>query len=137
VILAVAVVMNLLNFNIKQNKLLITLFVLNMALSFCELFEITMRYGIDYNAYIQQAGAVYNGERDYTMLSSHLGPCYYPAGHIWHYIPAYWVHLQTDHAETIIKFGTHIIHSLLIVFVTKISYVYTRDPKGRDESAQA
>ena len=59
----------------------------------CELFNLKWRYGVDYVAYIQQAGAVYMGERDYTMLSSHLGPCYYPAGHIWHYIPAYWLHL--------------------------------------------
>jgi hypothetical protein len=50
--LALAFIMNLFNFNISQNKLLAIVFVLNMLLSVCELFEITMRYGIDYNAYI-------------------------------------------------------------------------------------
>jgi len=126
-LMVAGVTMNLLGFKIQRRNFLILIFVGNMLLSICEIFEISMRYGIDYNAYIQQAGAVYNGETDYTKLSSHLGPCYYPAGHIWHYIPAYWLHLQTDYAEYIIKFGHQIIHSLIIVFVTKISYVYFND----------
>lgn len=79
---------------------------------------------MDYVAYIQQAGAVYMGERNYALLSSHLGPCYYPAGHIWHYIPAYWLHLQTHHAETIIKFGHHVIHTICIMVVYNISRLY-------------
>jgi hypothetical protein len=32
------------------------------------------------------------GERDYSKLSSNLGACYYPAGHIWHYIPVVKLH---------------------------------------------
>ena len=137
-LMAAGAILNLLSIKLERKHVLAFLFVANMLLSICELFEITMRYGIDYNAYIQQAGAVYNGETDYTKLSSHLGPCYYPAGHIWHYIPAYWLHLQTDYAEYIIKFGTHIIHSLIIVFVTDISYVYfSDDAKSLSRSSQA
>ena len=72
---------------------------------------------------------MYNGETDYTKLSSNLGPCFYPAGHIWHYIPAYWLHLQTEQAEVIIKFGHLVIHSLINVMVAKIAYLYFNDKK--------
>ena len=50
------------------------------------------QYAVDYNAYLQQANAVWMGERDYTKLSSNLGACFYPAGHIWHYIVVVWLH---------------------------------------------
>jgi hypothetical protein len=73
---------------------------------------------------------VYNGERDYTKLSSNLGPCFYPAGHIWHFIPAFWLHLQTEKAEHIIKFIHIVIHSLVILYVVKIAYLYFRKDTG-------
>jgi hypothetical protein len=111
--------------NLNQTLLLNVCFWVNLALASIYLFEQTGdRYGIDYIAYIQQAAAVYNGETDYTRLSSNLGPCFYPAGHIWHYIPAYWLHLQTEYAEYIIKFGHLVIHSLINVVVAKIAYMY-------------
>ena len=113
-----------LNVAYKKENYLTFLFFTNLILSLPQLSDWQTRYGVDYVAYIQQAGAVYNGERDYAKLSSHLGPCYYPAGHIWHYIPAYWLHLSTESAEVIIKAGHHIIHSITILFVTKIAYQY-------------
>ena len=67
---------------------------------------------------------MYNGERDYTKISSHLGPCFYPAGHLFHYIPVFWLHLQTPLAEKIVQFGYILIHSLTIVYATKIAYLY-------------
>ena len=85
---------NLFDINFSRNTVLFTIFVINTVLGSPYLVEVTgERYGIDYVAYIQQAGAVYNGERDYTKLSSNLGPCFYPAGHLLHYLPAYWLHL--------------------------------------------
>jgi hypothetical protein len=47
-----AVIMNLFSIKLDRKIVLIFLFVTNMLLSVCELFEISMRYGIDYNAYI-------------------------------------------------------------------------------------
>jgi hypothetical protein len=44
------------------------------------------------------------GERDYRRISSNVGLCFYPAGHLWHFIPAYILHLWTPYAEVIIKF---------------------------------
>ena len=65
-------------------------------MSVCESFELKDRYGDEYTSYIQQAGAYYLGERDYTRLSSYIGPINDPAGHIWHYLPAYIFHLYSN-----------------------------------------
>jgi len=112
------------------------IWLINVPLGCLYLNNIDWRYGVDYIAYIQQAGAVWHGERDYTKLSSNLGPCYYPAGHIWQYIPAYWLHLQTEEAELIMKFIHIIVHTLTITFVTKIAYLYwsTESVEGKTNS---
>ena len=77
------------------------------------------------------------GERDYTLLSSHLGPCYYPAGHIWHYIPAYWLHLKTHNAENFIKLVHQVIHTLCIMVVFLISHLYFRTSKNQESVPKA
>ena len=77
------------------------------------------------------------GERDYTLLSSHLGPCYYPAGHIWHYIPAYWLHLKTHNAENFIKLVHQVIHTLCIMVVFLISHLYFRTNKNQESVPKA
>ena len=76
---------------------------------------------------------MYYGERDYTWLSSNLGPCYYPAGHIWHYVLVFMLHLYTERAEIIVKFIHVIIHTLNIVFSTKIAYLYFSDEPERSK----
>jgi len=92
-VLVIGLILYVFGIQLPQPAMLSFIFFVNIILSIPELFELTNRFGIDYVAYLQQAGAVYNGETDYTMLSSTLGPCFYPAGHIWHYIPVYWLHL--------------------------------------------
>lgn len=136
VVLAIGLALHIYDKKLKQSHIIILILVLNTVLGFQELFELNVRFGIDYIAYIHQARAAYSGERNFTKLSSQIGPCYYPAGHIWHYIPAVWLHMQTDHAETIIKVGHQFIHSLIIIFVTKISYVYFRDSKDSRHSSK-
>lgn len=64
------------------------------------------------------------GETDYTKISSNQGPCFYPAGHIWHYVPAALLHYQTRYAELIMKVVFIFIHSLTNHFIGKISYLY-------------
>ena len=44
--------------------------------------------GVDTEAYLQQAYQVQRGVTDYTKISSYQGPCYYPAGHLYHYLLA-------------------------------------------------
>lgn len=130
-LVGLGIFLNIFGINFGRDKVLLFAFFVNLLMGTIYLFEVSGdRYGIDYIAYIQQAGAVYNGERDYTKLSSNLGPCFYPAGHIWHYIPAFWLHLQTESAEYYIKFLHLVIHSLVIVYIVKIAYLYFREDKG-------
>lgn len=68
------------------------------------------------------------GETDYTKLSSNLGACYYPAGHIWHYIPVVFVHRYFgDMAVPVMKLVHAAIHSLTLRYVVRIAYLYFDD----------
>ena len=65
------------------------------------------------------------GETDYKKLSSNLGACYYPAGHIWHYIPVVLVHKALgDFAVPVMKLVHAAVHSLTLVYVTRTAYIY-------------
>ena len=81
-------------------------------------------YGIDYTAYINQANQVANGQRDYTKLSSLQGPCFYPAGNLWHYLPVYYLHIATTDAEYIMKIVHFLVHSVIIVLMSKTAFKY-------------
>jgi len=52
-------------------------------------------FGVDYTAYVIQAGEVANGQRNYSMISSIQGPAFYPSGLFIHYIPVYYLHMYT------------------------------------------
>ena len=65
-----------------------------------------------------------------------MGPCFYPAGHLYHYLAAYWLHLQTEDAEYIIKFGHLVIHSLTIFFIVKMAYIYFAEEKASSSNEQ-
>ena len=124
-IMCIGILCYVFGYSFHSRTVLIFCFVMNIILGLYKLVSVDgMRYGIDYIAYLQQAAAVWNGETDYTKLSSNLGPCFYPAGHIWHYIPAVWLHLYTEHAEIIIKFAHNIILCLVNYYITSIAYLY-------------
>lgn len=126
-ILLTGLLLNISNIKIHRTALLAALCLANVVLSLPNLFMLNPRFGWDYVAYLQQAGAVYHGERNYTKLSSTQGPAYYAAGHIYHYLVAYWVHLQTESAEQIIKLVHILVHTLAIFFASKISFIYFAD----------
>ena len=66
-----------------------------------------------------------NGQFDYTKLSSLQGPCFYPAGSIWHYMPVYYLHMfSPEYAVFIMKFIHFLIHSGVIVLMSKVAYEY-------------
>ena len=90
-------------------------------------------FGIDYDAYLQQAHAVLQGERNYLKLSSNLGAAYYPANHIWHYILFVLVHQRTPDAIFYMRCVHNLIYQLTLYFVIKIAYLYFPD---EDESAE-
>ena len=129
-ILAVGLLLWLFKVELNQTYVYALILLANLALSYHYLHEVSFRYGVDYVAYLQQAGAVLNGERDYTRLSSHQGPCYYPAGHILHYMPAFMLHMRTENAETIIKAVHMVMHSVTLISASRLGYLYHQtDPK--------
>ena len=85
------------------------------------------RFGPDYTAYLSQASQFISGQTNYVKISSVQGPSFYPAGHLWHYVPVVWLYRLTDNAEYIWKFCHFLILSAIQYFVAKISYAYFRD----------
>ena len=52
------------------------------------------------------------------------GPCFYPAGYLWFYDPAYYLHIALEEAEYVMKMFFYLIHTISITLVSKISYDY-------------
>ena len=55
---------------IKFSHLLIWVFLINMLMSLPSLLLIENRFGVDTTAYLNQAGQVYNGQRDYKLIDT-------------------------------------------------------------------
>jgi len=106
------------------NRMVAITFIGNVLLHLPSLLKVNYRHGIDYPAYINQAGCVVAGETRYNRISSLQGPCFYPAGHLWVFIPAYLLHIYTEYAEFIVKFVFFLMHSTNMALVTKIAYAY-------------
>lgn len=73
---------------------------------------------------MNQAGQFISGQTNYSKISSVQGHCFYPAGHLWHYVPIYWLHMFTDQAENCVKILHMLIHSATLILVIKIGYKY-------------
>jgi len=52
------------------------------------------------------------------------GFCFYPAGHLWHYVVMYLVYLRTDYGEYILKIVHVLLHSGILVIVCNLAYKY-------------
>jgi hypothetical protein len=115
---------NLFGVTFKQRTVIALTVLVNLLTGFPKAFDFYNRWGMDYTAYIQQAGAFYNGERDYSRISGQIGPCYYPAGHLYHFAIAYWIHLQTEYGETIVKLLFYCFFTISQVYIVKICYLY-------------
>ena len=109
------------------NHVLIFAFGTNLVLSYYDFNDAAKEMGIDYIAYIQQAAAVWNGETNYTKISSTLGPCFYPGGHLFQYMAFLSIHYLTENAIQIVKVIHYFIYSTIIVFLIKICKVYFKD----------
>ena len=75
--MAIGVICYVFGYNYSSTSVLAFCFMMNIILGLYKLVgygddnvQIGDRYGVDYIAYLQQATAVWNGERDYTKLSS-------------------------------------------------------------------
>jgi hypothetical protein len=102
-------------------------FLINLGFYAPLIFKKFKRYGPDTTAYINQAGQFALGQTNYFLLSSGQGPCYYPAGHLWHYIPIYHLYMFTDNAEMIYRTLHMVINSLVLTLIGLISYKYFKN----------
>ena len=129
IILALGFILYTINVEIDPWKIKMMVFILNIALSCQQLLRNGEGNppGIDYTAYVNQAGQFAMGQTDYSRISSLQGPCFYPAGHLWLYLPVYYLHLYTDQAVLIMRLVHILVHSLTLLFVTNISYKYYKE----------
>ena len=118
--------MHLLGIVVEPGRMQAFAFVANVVLHLPSLWKTSEpQYGIDYTAYINQANQVANGQLDYTQLSSLQGPCFYPAGSIWHYMPVYYLHMYSpEDAVFVMKFIHFLVHSGIIVLMSKVACKY-------------
>ena len=127
----IALFFNLMDIVFPQKTMMATLFIVNFIFYVPKFYRYFSRYGIDLPAYIAQASQFADGQTNYDKIGSVQGGCMYPAGHLWHYVPVWWMFLMTDKAEYIWK-GVHmILHILIQYFIGKISYSYFRDRRNR------
>lgn len=112
----------LLGIKVNRSLMIWTVFLVNLALQCGSLYMPFRRFGPDTTAYINQAGQFISGQTDYSQISSVQGPCYYPAGHLWHYVPIYYMYLATDQAEQYLKLLHIVALTVVSVLVSKIAY---------------
>lgn len=119
----------MLEIRIPKWLLLTCLCVFNFLLLLPSLWMPFRRYGPDFTAYVNQAGQFASGQTVYPKLSSIQGQCFYPAGHLYHYVPVYHLFLATDKAEYIWKTCHFVFHSIINYFVARLSFTYfTSEP---------
>ena len=109
------------NFLLKSSHLLTICIVLNVVCSLPSFWKIQNRHAPDFHAYLNQAGAFSSGQTAYYKLSGLQGPCFYPAVHLWLYLPHYLLHLSTIYAEHISKGLMITAHTLCLVLVAKLA----------------
>ena len=85
------------------------------------------RHGGDFHAYLNQAGQLTSAVTRYNQISGLQGPCYYPAGHIFLYLPQYLIHLYTEHAEYFSKALALNIFGATQLIIIDLAYNYFVD----------
>ena len=51
------------------------------------------------------------GQTNYKQIIGLAGPCFYPAGHLWHYAPFYKLATSIDSWFLILKFVTYYLET--------------------------
>lgn len=83
-------------------------------------------YGEDTSSYLAQAGAFWNGETDYKKLMGPEGPAFYVAGHIWHFVPLYMLHIATPNASYYIIRLFQVMYAMNCGLATDVACKYFR-----------
>lgn len=132
-LMALGLILHVFRVKINRRYLLPGIFIANTLLGLIEVADVLNRYSYDYTSYLQQSLAFYYGSTNYTTYSSSQGPCYYPAGHLYHYVVLNLIHMNTEHAEQIITLLHMFMHSFLLCLTIKISYIYFAEEKNKDK----
>ena len=111
-------------------------FVISLAFSIKEpilepAYKSGKMYGIDTFAYLQQAGQFYYGEGNYAKIDTALGPCMYPAGHLWHYSIIFRLHQYLIPNEITWLVLNGAFHSICLVITSLICYKYFKKDQLR------
>lgn len=77
--------------------------------------------GVDYSAYVNQAGQFISGQTFYPRIGAWQGPCAYPAANLWHYVFMYFIHMRTRYAIYIAKFLNSVMHSAIVIMVMRLA----------------
>ena len=125
-ILYIGLFLHMLKIRIPQTTMISIMCIGNVILMIPSLWMPFRRFGPDYTAYLSQASQFWAGQTNQMQISSVQGPSFYPAGHLLHYVPVYWLYLYTDQAEYIWKFTHFLIHSTIQFLVARIAYSYYR-----------
>jgi hypothetical protein len=88
-LLYLGLLLSLLEINIDRKIMLFFIFVGSILLQVPYFWAFYNNSGVDTVAYINQAGVFLSGQNCYDKIFSLQGPCNYPAGHLWHYLPVY------------------------------------------------
>jgi Gpi18-like mannosyltransferase len=69
------------------------------------------------------------GQTEYINISSIMGACFYPAGHLWHYAPIFKLLQGIAHSTLCLKIFHLILHTVSILVVSKVAFNYFKqDP---------
>ena len=120
-LLYAGLLLHLLQIRIPSSVLIGFMLVVNMVAYLPHLWMPFKRFGPDYRAYVAQAGQFASGCTNYVKISSVQGQCFYPAGHLYHYVPVYYLYLLTPHAEQFVKIAHHLMHTGTIYIVAKLA----------------
>jgi hypothetical protein len=127
-ILLTALLLNWRGITIHRDKILWGLFVVNSIYAAIMVQNVNFQIynylesGNDYHPYLMQAYQVYKGVTDYTKLSSNEGPCFYPAGHVWHYLMAVFIHINTNHPFLVMRLVHLAIYQICSHLVVRLAY---------------
>jgi hypothetical protein len=102
-VLYIGLLIHMCEIRLARRDMLLMVTLGTFILSLPKLFMPLHRFNPDYIGYINEASQFSRGQTSYSRIFSSLGPLSQPAGHLWHYLAIYKLHMSTEYAELIMK----------------------------------